>query len=325
MKLMNTSIDISIIIVNWNTKDFLMECLNSLEECSSVYKKEVIVVDNGSSDGSLEAVRVTFPEAQVIQNNANLGFAKANNIGIAKSRGRYVCLVNSDVKVMDNCINRLITYMDTNPNIGVSGPKILNPDLTIQDSCRTFPSLWNNLSQTLGLDKLFRNSPFFSGEHMFHFKHDVVFPVDYLAGCFFMVRRKALDEIGLLDERFFIYQEEVDWCRRFKRAGWDVFFFPEATIIHNHSASSSKDPLRFAAEQIKSKKTYWKKHHSRIAVKIFSLIFLIYHGLRIVSYSIFYIIAPLERIQSLQRLSKHYFCLKCILSEKYVSDKTSVA
>lgn len=159
---------------------------------------------------------------------------------------------------------------------------------------------------------------------MFHFKHDVVLPVDYLAGCFFMVRRKALDEIGLLDERFFIYQEEVDWCKRFKRAGWDVVFFPEATIIHNHAASSSKDPLRFAAEQIKSKIKYWKKHHSRLAVKIFLLILLMHHGLRIVSYSIFYIIAPLERIQIAQQLSKHYFCLKCILSEKYVSGRTSV-
>src|SRR5271169_983622 len=117
--------DISIIIVNWNTRELLLECLQSLGTQKGAFQKEVIVVDNGSIDGSREAVRTKFPDVRIINNNANLGFAKANNIGIAKSRGRYVCLVNSDVKIMENCIQQLIVYMDENPNIGISGPKIL--------------------------------------------------------------------------------------------------------------------------------------------------------------------------------------------------------
>jgi hypothetical protein len=305
--------DISVIIVNWNTKELLLECLRSLAMQAGDFKKEVIVVDNGSTDGSPRTVRATFPDIKVIENNANLGFAKANNIGIAKSHGRYVCLLNSDVRALDSCLLQLINFMDENPDIGISGPKILNPDLTIQDSCRKFPSLWNNLSPAIGLDKIFRNVPFFSGEHMFHFKHDTMLHVDYLAGCFLMVRRKALDEVGLLDERFFIYQEEVDWCKRFRNQGWKVSFFPEAAAVHNHGASSSKEPVRFALAREKAVLQYWEKHYGPFSVMaIWSILFL-NHALRIIPRLALYCVRGTHRFRLGQKIRMDLVCLSALL------------
>ncbi len=305
--------DVSVIIVNWNTKDLLLECLRSLEMQTGNFRKEVIVVDNGSTDGSPGSVRATFPDVKVIENNANLGFAKANNIGIAESCGRYVCLVNSDIKIIGSCIQRLINYMDENLDIGICGPKILNPDLSTQDSCRKFPSMWNNLSPSLGLDKIFRDVPFFSGEHMFYFKHDTKLYVDYLAGCFLMVRRKALDEVGLLDERFFIYQEEVDLCKRFREQGWKVSFNPEAAAIHNHGASSSKEPVRFALAREKAVLQYWGKYYGLFGVfAIWSILFL-NHALRIIPRLALYCVRETQRERLGQKIRMDISCLSALL------------
>lgn len=256
------SMDASIIIVSWNTRGILLECLESLAQCQIKCRTEVIVVDNGSEDGSVEAVRSNYSGVKLIENGTNLGFAKANNIGMKQAAGRYLCLMNSDVNVREECIDRLVRYMDANPGIGMVGPKILNPDLTVQDSCRRFPSLWTNLVVAVGLDKLFPKSRVFYGEHMFFFSHDKVLDLDYIAGCFMLVRRETIDQIGLMDERFFIYQEEVDWCKRFWEGGWRVSFFPGAEAIHHHGASSSRDPLRFALAQQRSVLLYWKKYNN---------------------------------------------------------------
>jgi GT2 family glycosyltransferase len=254
--------DASIIIVSWNTRRILLKCLESLAQCQIKCRTEVIVVDNGSEDGSQGAVRRRFPNAKLIENRANLGFAKANNIGIKEATGKYLCLINSDVKVREECIDRLVRYMDANAGIGMVGPKILNPDLTVQDSCRRFPSLWTNLVVAVGLDKLFPKSRVFYGEHMLFFSHDKVLDLDYIAGCFMLVRRETIDQIGLMDERFFIYQEEVDWCKRFWEGGWRISFFPGAEAIHHHGASSSRDPLRFALAQQRSVLLYWEKYYN---------------------------------------------------------------
>jgi hypothetical protein len=261
MKTSGRGVDVSVIIVNWNTRQLVLECLDSLEKSGTDCRLEIIVVDNGSEDGSVEAVRGRFPGVRVIGNGTNLGFAKANNIGIRQSSGRYLCLVNSDVKVRKGCIDALVRYMDANRGTGMVGPRILNPDLSVQDSCRRFPSLWTNLVVATGLDKLFPKSRVFYGEHMFFFSHDRMLDTDYIAGCFMLVRRETIDQVGLMDERFFIYQEEVDWCRRIRDGGWKVMFFPGAEAIHHHGASSSRDPLRFELARQRSVLLYWKKFH----------------------------------------------------------------
>ena len=261
MKTSGREVDVSVIIVNWNTRQLLLESLDSLEKCWTDSRSEIIVVDNGSEDGSAEAVKDRFPGVHVIENGTNLGFAKANNIGIRQASGRYLCLVNSDIKVRKGCIDALTRYMDANHGVGMVGPRILNPDLSVQDSCRRFPSLWTNLVVSIGLDKLFPESRVFYGEHMFFFSHDQVLDTDYIAGCFMLVRRETIDQVGLMDERFFIYQEEVDWCKRIWEGGWKVTFFPGAEAIHHHGASSSRDPLRFELARQRSVLMYWEKFH----------------------------------------------------------------
>lgn len=256
------------------------DCLRSIRSHRPSKAFEVIVVDNCSSDGSAEMVETEFPQVVLIRNEANFGFAKANNIGIRRSRGRYLALVNSDVELLEGCFDRMCEFMDQHPRAGISGPLILNSDRTVQASCRTLPSLWRSFCEATWLNQIFRSSRLFSAERMLYFKHDAMRSVEVLSGCFWVVRREALDEVGLLDERFFIYAEDMDWCRRFREAGWEVMFYPGAAAVHHSGASSANAPLRFSQEQLKARLQYWQKHHSRPAVLAFAMILLLHHGLR---------------------------------------------
>ena len=254
--------DISIVVLNWNDRKHLEICLDSLANCSKRHSVEIIVVDNGSTDGSPEFVRSQFPQVQLITLAENIGFPKGNNTGIRASKGEYIFVLNSDIKVLDDCVDRLVDHLEANPKIGMIGPRILNGDLTHQSSCRHFPTLWNNFCETTGLATLFKSSRIFCGEHMMYFKGDRTIDVDVLVGCFWTVRRKALDEFGLLDKGFFIYAEDVDWCKRCWKSGWSVVFFSEASAIHYRGVSTTKkDPVRFAITQQKSVLRYWQKHH----------------------------------------------------------------
>jgi hypothetical protein len=259
------AVDISVVIVSWNAKHFLEECLRALADSPTSRSTEIIVVDNASTDGSPEMVEAIFPQVRLIKSDQNLGFAKANNIGICESTGRYVSLINSDVKVLGNCLDPLADYLDQHPDVGNVGPRVLDPDMTQQPTCRSFPTLWNNFCEASALATVFRGSRLFSGEHMCFFPHDRELDVDVLVGCFWMVRKEAFEEVGLLDEDFFIYAEDVDWCRRCWNAGWRVVFFPGASAIHYRAGSSANDPARFAAEQNRAVLHYWEKHHGPIA------------------------------------------------------------
>jgi GT2 family glycosyltransferase len=263
-------VDISVVILNWNDLQHLIGCVESLSDCTKERTMEIIVVDNASTDGSADAVASRFPEVKLVRNKENLGFPKGNNIGIRASRGKYIYLLNSDIKVLDGCIDALADYMDAHPDIGMIGPKTLNDDLSHQSTCRQFPTLWNNFCATTGLAKVFKQSRFFSGEHMFYFKGDSTLDVDVLVGCFWAVRREALDDFGLLDEDFFMYAEDVDWCKRCWNAGWRVVFFPGAQAVHYRGASSNKDPVRCALTQQRSILSYWKKHHGSLGRFIIS-------------------------------------------------------
>lgn len=319
---MDELFDISIIIVNWNTKELLLKCVSSIEQEINQYKVEIIVVDNASNDGSVQALKDFYPHVKLIQNKENLGFAKANNIGIKSSSGKYVCLANSDVELRDDCLFRMYDYMDKHQQIAVLGPKVFYPDMRNQVSCTNFPTLWNNFCEASGLHKISHLSKIFSGEYMRYYHHNAILKVDSLVGCFLMVRRNAIDQVGLLDERFFIYAEEVDWCKRFRNAGWDIVFLPDASVIHHDASSSAKEPLRFSTELLKSQIKYWKKHRSKIAVLIFLLIIVVNHGVRLILGSILYIIKPSQRTENTKRLLKNYSALKYIFCREYISGRT---
>jgi GT2 family glycosyltransferase len=262
-------IDISVIVVNWNTKALLLDCIDSLYRTTKESTFETIVVDNASSDGSVEALRLHFPQVQVIVNPENFGFAKANNIGIQKAIGRYIFLVNSDVKALEGVLDNMCIFMDSRPDIGAIAPKTYCGDMRIQKNCREFPTLRNLFCQEFLLSKIFPNLAFFRGRDMLHCDYDTMMEIEVLSGCFLMVRREAIDQVGLLDERFFFYSEDVDWCKRIHDAGWKLMHYPGAEAIHYGHGSSSDAPVRFQVEMLKANWQYWKKHKSVFECALF--------------------------------------------------------
>jgi len=306
-------INVSVVIVNWNAKNHLINCLDSLAENQDGYPQEIIVVDNASSDGSPEIVEKEYPHVKLIRNEDNLGFAKANNIGIEAGSGKYVALVNSDIVVLGDCIDTLVKFMDSNPSVGMAGPKILNPDHTLQVSCRHFPSIWNNLCQALGLNYLFPKSAFFSEPFMKYWSHNEVRKVDVVSGCFWMIRKEAIDKIGALDENFFIYGEDIDWCKRFHEAEWDVVFYPEAEAIHYGGASSATAPIRFYLEMQRADLQYWRKHHGRFRQVCYSLIIFLRHLIRLVTFAIAYPINSKDRAQIKCKMQHSLACIQWLL------------
>ena len=306
--------DVSLVIVNWNTKDLVLKCIKSAIDTGGAYAQEIIVVDNASGDDSVEAIKRDYPDVIVIRNEENCGFARANNIGIGKSKSRYVCLVNSDVQVLGRTIGYLIDYMDQNPRVGIAGPKILWPDMTLQDSCRKFPTLWTKLCETVALNRLFPNSSVFSGEHMQFFAHDRIMKVDSLAGCFMMIRKTALKEVGLFDEEYFIYSEETDLCKRCSAHGWDIEFLPEVCVVHHHAASTAKDPVRFAVEQQRSLLKYWRKHHSLLSRACIYVLLFLHHAVRYTAGYLIYAVSPAVKDKAARNMEQHRESLKALFS-----------
>lgn len=269
---MDGNLELTIIIVSWNTRDILLNCIKSISDEILPVSHQIIVVDNASSDNSVEAVRESFPEVIVIENHANFGFAKANNVAITRSKSEYVCLVNSDVIVLSGCIEALLEFMRRHTDVGIIGPKLLNADGSFQLSCKRFPTLWKTLCVALGLHKLFPHSSLFCGTQMTDLDENAIQDVQSIAGAFCLVRRSAIDQVGLLDEDFFFYGEDVDWCKRFHDAGFRVIYYPLAKAVHLGGSSSSKDPLRFNQELYSAKLRYWNKHHSKLSKLLFVLI-----------------------------------------------------
>jgi GT2 family glycosyltransferase len=283
---------VSIVIVSWNAKDYLRQCLASLFTGACRHPMEVIVVDNASSDGSAESVAQDYPRVQLIRNATNLGFARANNIGMSAATGKYACLINSDVKVLPGCLDRLVDYQEDHPDVGMVGPRIIGGDGKCQRSCRGFPTVWNMFCRALALDTLFPGTRAFTGYSLRHWPQDTCRAVDILSGCFWLVRRKALAEVGMLDESFFMYGEDMDWCKRFWKHGWKLAFIPSAEAIHYGGASSANAPVRFYIERHRADLQYWQKHHSRPAVWFYFLVTCLHLLLRLAGYSAARLLRP---------------------------------
>ena len=274
------TVDISVVIVAWNAQHYLKLCLESLAAAPPRRSMEVLVVDNASADGTVEMVEMQFPWVKLIKSPENLGFSKGNNVAIRQAQGRYIALVNPDVIVLPGCLDALADFLDQHPEVGNVGPRVFNPDMTQQSTCRRFPTLWNNFCSATALATTFAKSRIFAGEHMWFFPHDRTLAVEVIVGCFSFIRREAFDSVGLLDEDLFMYGDDVDWCRRARNGGWEVVFYPGARAIHDRGKTTAPYPVRFALAQQRSVLYYWSKHHgSWKRVGIRSILFL-HHLLR---------------------------------------------
>ncbi len=306
--------DISVVIVGWNAKHYLELCLESLAVAPPRRSMETLVVDNASTDGSAEMIEARFPWVKLIKSSENLGFAKGNNLAIRQSQGRYIALVNPDVVVFPGCLDALADFLDQNPKVGNVGPRIFNPDMSQQSTCRRFPTLWNNFCSATGLATTFKNSRLFAGEHMFYFSHDRTMAVDVLVGCFSMIRREAFETVGLLDEGLFMYGDDVDWCRRGWKAGWEVVFFPGAQAIHDRGKITAPYPVRFAVAQQRSVLYYWFKHHGFLGRLGIGSIMLFHHLLRYTLAALSGFGNPQRREQSNVRKQVSVACLRAFFS-----------
>lgn len=232
---------LTIIIVNWNTRDITRNCLRSVREKVIDVDYEVIVVDNDSSDSSVEMIRSEFPDARLIVNPENLGFGRANNQGMRAGRGRYFLLLNSDTIVIDDSIQRMVSFMDGQPGIGIAGCKLLFEDLTLQGSCSRFPSIKLALVEDLMLYKFLSRRR--QGELLLggYWAHDRTRDVDAVWGAAMLVRREVFEQTGGFDERIFMYGEDLEWCMRVHDLGWRITFAHDCRVVHlNHKSAEIK-------------------------------------------------------------------------------------
>ncbi len=250
--------DLSIIIVNWNTKDLLIQCLKSIVPTTQRLKTEVLVVDNGSTDGSEEVVKKGFPDVAFIQNDQNLGFAKANNQALRMAKGEYILLLNPDTQVKEGAIEKLLSFLEAHPEAGVAGAQLMNPDGSKQNSIANFPSLATELLNKSLLRWFFPNR--FPGKEM---NYPEPIEVDSVIGACMMVRREAIEKVGLLDEDYFLFLEETDWCYRMKKAGWKVYHVPQAEIYHLQGKSAERDKKRAKVEYYRSRYQFFKKNRGK--------------------------------------------------------------
>ena len=263
--------DISVIIVSWNVRDFLKKCLSSIYRQASKVNFEAIVVDNGSADSSADMVRGEFPQATLIAANGNLGFAKANNAGLQRATGRYILFLNPDTEIFADTLARIVAAMDAHPEWSALGCKLVFEDGTLQESCRHFPSLFTDLMENLYLDWLFPKSPFFNYYRMPSWPYDRTSVVDVPYGACLAVGRSVLDRVGPMDEKFFMYYDEIDLCRRIKRDKGSVWYVPDIEVIHHGNKSSDQVPSEVSKWKCESKLRYFEKHMGRWAVYVMTM------------------------------------------------------
>jgi N-acetylglucosaminyl-diphospho-decaprenol L-rhamnosyltransferase len=249
--------DVSVSIVNTNSRELLLACLDSLSGSGA----EIVVLDNASEDGSVDAVRERFPDVRLIPQGYRAGFAANHNTVIRATSGRYVYVLNEDTTADGWRLDQLVAYLDANPRVAALGPKLVYPDSRPQDSAWRFPT---PLVSALGLLTLGKAGVTQS-------RGEAPRRVDWVMGAALLLRREALEEVGLFDEGFFIYSEEVDLQFRLRQAGWEVHFFPHATVVHHESQFSAGIPERRINEMWRSRHRYWEKHHGRVGARIAAL------------------------------------------------------
>ena len=251
---------LSVVIICWNDLRVLRECLHSIYQGTHSTDFEVLVSDNGSTDGSVEFIRQRYPEVRVLENRANLGFGKGNNVGIRASSGDYVLILNPDTIIHDGSLDRLVQFAKKHPEAGAFGCRVLNTDGTYQISARLFPTVRRYWVSALGLKKLANVSSLFLFEEYPRWFGETERPIDWQSGCCVMFRGDLLRRLGGFDEQFFYHFEEVDLCRRVWAAGHPILFTPEAVITHLGGQSVGRFPVRFEIEKHRNRYRYFYKH-----------------------------------------------------------------
>jgi len=255
------SVDLTVIIVSYNVKEFLEQALRSVLKATRGMIAEVFVVDNNSQDGSAELVRDRFPQVRLIINKKNLGFARANNQALRQAQGQYIALVNPDCLIQEDTFIKIIEFFKNHPEAGMVGCKVLNPDGSLQLACRrSFPTPWVAFTKLVGLGRLFPQSRWFGRYNLTYLSPEEVHEVDAVSGSFMVIRRELLREVGYLDESFFLYGEDLDWCYRIKKAGWKIYYIPNTKIIHYKGESSKKSELDSTLMFYKAMLVFVRKH-----------------------------------------------------------------
>jgi GT2 family glycosyltransferase len=265
------TMELSIIIVNYNTRDLLRDCLHSIYSSQGGFHYEVIVVDNCSPDDSVEMVQQEFPQAKLIASEINRGYAYANNLGFRQARGHYLLLLNPDTVLPPAALQGMLDFMEEHPDAGVAGPKLVLADGSLDlASRRSFPTLDVAFYRLVGLSKRYPNSPRYNRYNLGYLDPNQVAEVDSVVGAFMCIRREALDQAGLFDERFFMYAEDIDLCYRIKvDHGWKVYYNPAVVVTHYKAQSTRK---RFARMTIEFYRAMWLFHKKHFARRTFFLI-----------------------------------------------------
>jgi len=261
-------LDLSIIVVNWNTRQMLADCLNSVQATIKDLAFEIVVVDNGSTDGSQAMLRAQFPQVRLIENSSNVGFARANNQALAASGGRYALLLNSDALLLDHAVQAMLDLAEREPRAGIVGAQLVGADGVFQASHTPFPNLWQEFMILTGTGRAFYDRRYPS-----HGPEEDKGPqkVDYVEGACLLVRRQAFNEAGGMDEGYFMYAEEVDWCYTLRKRGWQVWYQPSAKVIHLGGGSSKGRRTQREADLYRSRVRFFRKHYGDRAANLLKL------------------------------------------------------
>lgn len=302
-----TRMDISIVIVSWNTRDLLIACLESVFQHPPAAEFEVRVVDNGSTDGTQTILAQQFPKVKLIQNQENVGFARANNQAIKQCHSEFILLLNPDTEVKENALQILLDYMRQHTTVGAVGPKTLNPDGSFQTSAYPELTLFGELWRLLHLDTLKPIGVY----RQIKWDDRLIRPVDNLLGACILLRVAALARVGLLDERFYMYTEEIDLCHRLKLDNWQIIWNPNAHIIHYGGQSTQQIATKMFLTLYQTKWMYFKKHHGTMTSIIYKSILLFVSVLRLIFLPIS-ILNPTHRRGKLQMAYRYWALIKKI-------------
>ncbi|MBI5020378.1 MAG: glycosyltransferase family 2 protein [Ignavibacteriales bacterium] len=305
--------DLSIIIVNFNTKDLLISCLDSIHKYGQGIRYETIVVDNNSSDGSVSLIENKFPWVKVIRNNKNVGFASANNIGIANSSGRYILFLNSDTIINTGVLDSSVKYLDENSDVGILGCKILNPDGSVQSSARDFPTIWTLFLEMLAISKFLSHTGWFRNPWVTDYNREQ--DVEIVKGAFLLTRRLIIDQLGGFDERFFLYSEEQDFCFRVKKH-WRIVYWPHGSIYHYEGGSSTIKEYSARFMLYTSEVEYYRKHYGFLYAFIAYLEMFCAVGLRVFIWALAILVSRITTKNNFNHVEKfkyYWYSLKHLI------------